>query len=143
MCRVDSCLLLRRRRADGFSRSDDIFAQAPDHVLASVAAIVEEIDVSAGTTFIHQGAVEDFMYMVVEGEVRIQRGDKTVSIMGRGDVVGEVEVLNPSPRQASATATQDTQLFRIEKQAFDEVMADRPEIAQSVIRMLCQRLNEV
>ena len=123
-------------------KSADIFAQAPDHVLASVAAIVEEIDVDAGTTFISQDALEEFMYIVVEGRVRIHQGDKTIRIMETGGVVGEVEVLNPGPRQASATALQDTQLFRIEKDAFDEVMADRPEIAQSVIRMLCQRLNE-
>ena len=38
-------------------------------------------------------------------------------------------------------AIAETHLFRIERDAFDEVMADRPEIARGVIQALCQRLR--
>ncbi|MCP4408525.1 MAG: cyclic nucleotide-binding domain-containing protein, partial [Gammaproteobacteria bacterium] len=55
--------------------------------------------------------------------------------------VGELAVLDPEPRVASVTAIEETQLFRIDRDAFSELIADRPEIAQGVIQALCQRVR--
>ena len=74
-------------------KSADIFAETPDYVLASVAAIVEEVDLDEGETFIHKDAFEDDMYIIVEGEVRVHDGDNTIATLGEGEVVGEMEVL--------------------------------------------------
>ena len=122
-------------------KSADIFATTPDYVLASVAAIAEEVDVEANETFINEGEVEDSMYVIIDGEVRMHGGDKTMMTFSEGQVVGEMEVLAPAPRAMSVTAVSDTHLFRIHKDAFDEVMADRPEIAQGVIQVLVNRLR--
>lgn len=122
-------------------KSAAIFATTPDYVLASVAAIAEEVEVNASETFIHEGEVEDSMYVVIAGEVRIHSGNKTMMLAGEGEVVGEMEVLAPAPRAMSVTAVSDSHLFRIHKDAFDEVMADRPEIAQGVIQVLVNRLR--
>jgi CRP-like cAMP-binding protein len=122
-------------------KSADIFAHTPDFVLASVAAIAEEVDLDPGETFIQKDALEDDMYVIIEGEVRVHDGDRTIATLGEGQVVGEMEVLAPSPRLASVTAATETRLFRLNKEAFEEVMADRHEIAQSIIRMLIERLR--
>jgi CRP-like cAMP-binding protein len=120
----------------------DIFGDTPDAVLASVAQITEEVELAPGATFIREGTVEDCMYIVVDGEVRVHSQDKTIITLGPGASVGELAVLDPEPRSASVTSTADTHLFRIAKEPFDEVMADRPEIAQGVIRALCGRIRE-
>jgi len=52
-----------------------------------------------------------------------------------------MSLLDPAPRSASITAMEDADLFRIEKDAFDVVMADNPEITQGVLRVLCRRLR--
>lgn len=122
-------------------KSADIFAQTPDYVLASVAAIAEEIELEPGETFIHQGAVEDDMYIIIEGEVKVHNGDRTIATLSAGTVVGEMEVLAPAARLASVSAVTETWLFRIHKEALDEVMADRFEIAQGIIRVLVERLR--
>ena len=83
-------------------KSADIFAETPDHVLASLAAIAEEVDLEAGETFIRQDALEDDMYIVVEGEVEARRGGEALAAMGAGEVVGELEVLAPAPRRAAS-----------------------------------------
>lgn len=123
-------------------KSADIFKNTPDHALASVAGIVEEIEVLPGETFIQEGAVEDSMYIVVEGEVQVHRESKSIIVLGAGRSVGELAVLDPEPRSASATAITNCFLFRIDKEPFDEVMADRPEIAHGVIKALCQRIRD-
>jgi CRP/FNR family cyclic AMP-dependent transcriptional regulator len=118
------------------------FTGVPDYILAAVAQITEEVEVAADETFIHEGAVEDTMYIVVDGQVRVHSQGKTIITLGPGQSVGELAVLDPEPRSASVSALEESLLFRVEKTLFDDVMADRPEIAHSVIQALCQRLRE-
>jgi CRP-like cAMP-binding protein len=74
--------------------------------------------------------------------VWVHSDEHTILTLGPGKSVGELAVLDPEPRVASVSALEETRLFRIDKDAFDEVMADRPEIAQGVIRALCQRVRD-
>ena len=123
-------------------KSVDIFAETPDYVLASVARIIEEVELAPGETFIQQGEAGDCMYLIIHGQVRVHSGDKTIIVLGPGEIVGEFAILDPEPRSASVTAEESALLFRIDKAPFDEVMADRPEIAQGIIRELVRRLRE-
>lgn len=118
-----------------------IFAATPDHVLASVAQIVDEETYAPGQLVMSEGDLGDFMYIVVDGRVRVHKGDQTILMLDSGASVGELAVLDPEPRSASVTTETDTMLFRIDKEPFDEVMADRPEIAQGVIQALCERVR--
>jgi CRP-like cAMP-binding protein len=124
-------------------KSINIFANVPDHVLASVAVIVEEVDVEPNETFITEGDLGNSMYIIIEGEVRVHSDETTFLTLGPGKSVGELAVLDPEPRAASVTAIDEVQLFQINKEAFDEVIADRPEVAQGVIRALCQRVRDL
>ena len=120
----------------------DIFAGTPGALLAAVTQIMEEMEVEAGAPLITEGEVEDCLYIIVEGQVRIHSHGRTLN-MGPGHSVGELAVLDPEPRSASATAVERTLLFRIDKAPFDEVMALRPEIAQAVMRALARRIREL
>lgn len=122
-------------------RSADIFADTPDYVLASIAQVLEQVNVLAGETFITAGDAGDCMYIIVDGSVRVHLGEHTIATLGAGEAVGEFAVLDPEPRSASVTANEEAALFRLDKAAFDEAMADRPEIAASVIRVLVRRLR--
>lgn len=124
-------------------KSVNIFAETPDHVLASVASVVDEVHLQPGETFIQEGDLGDSLYIIVEGEVRVHTragstDQKTIITLGPGKTVGELAVLDPEPRAASVTSVGETWLFRIGKEAFDEVIADRPEIASGVFRALCR-----
>ena len=120
----------------------DIFAETPDYILASVSRIIEEVEVAPGEYFIREGESGDCLFIVIEGEVRVHSGGKTIILLGVGKTVGELALLDPEPRAASVTATEETLLFRIDREPFDEVMVDRPEIARGVIRVLARRLRE-
>jgi CRP-like cAMP-binding protein len=120
----------------------EIFADTPDHLLAAVARITEEVELYPDETIIHEGEVGDSLYIVVEGAVRVHSQGKTLLTLGPGAVVGELAVLDPEPRSATVTTEEDSLLFCIKKEPFDEVMADRPGIAQGVIRVLCKRIRE-
>ncbi len=123
-------------------KSVNIFEETPDYILASVASIVEEVNLSPGEILVQEGAIEDSMYIIVDGVVQVHSKGKRILDLGPGKSVGELAVLDPEPRSATVTAASDTFLFRIDKEPFDEVMADRPEVAKGVITALCRRIRE-
>lgn len=120
----------------------DLFSAVPGRMLASVAATAEEVTVEPGSTFIEHGAVEDCLYVVVSGRVRVHHGGQVFAELGAGSSVGELAVLVPGPRSASVTAVDSTLLLRLRKPVLDELLADRPELATEVIRALVLRLRE-
>jgi CRP-like cAMP-binding protein len=123
-------------------KSIDMFTGTPDYVLASVARIVEEVELAPGEILIEEGEPGDCLYIVIQGQVRVYSVDTTIINLGPGQSVGEFAILDPGPRAASVSAEESTLLFRIDKAPFDEVMADRPEIAHGIIRALIRRLRE-
>jgi CRP/FNR family transcriptional regulator, cyclic AMP receptor protein len=118
-----------------------IFVDVPGHTLVAVARILDEVRVAAGATFIERGSVEDWLYIVAEGLVRVHVEDQWLSEVGVGAVVGELAVLAPAPRAASVTAVERTLLLRLRRAPFDELLEDRPEIARAVITSLARLLQ--
>lgn len=123
-------------------QSIDIFAETPAFILASVARILQEVTLRPGETLIREGDVEDSMYVIIDGQVEVRREGILIITLDPGKTVGELAVLDPEPRSATVTAVDSTLLFCIRREPFLEVMADRPEIAQGVIRALSRRLRE-
>lgn len=115
-----------------------LFAATPDRVLAGVARVVDEVEVPAGEVVIAEGAVEDWLYVVVDGALEVQRPEGSISL-GPGAVVGEFAVLDPQPRSATVVAVDNSLLFRLGKPAFDQALETRPEIARGVIVALVRR----
>lgn len=122
-------------------RSLDLFRDTPDYILSSVARIIEELSLRRGETFINEGEYGDCMYIIVDGRMRVHSHEQTIIHLEAGAIVGELAILDPEPRTASVTAIEDGFLFRIDKEPFDEVLADRPEIALGVIRTLSRRVR--
>jgi HEAT repeat protein len=120
-----------------------MFAEAPEEVLADVAAIVEEVEVAGGETVFAKGEAGDSMYLIVEGKVRVHDGDRTIVTLAEREVFGELALLDPEPRLASVTTLEDTCLLRLDREAFLELMSGNIEIVRGVLHVLCERLRKL
>jgi CRP/FNR family transcriptional regulator, cyclic AMP receptor protein len=123
-----------------FLKRVPLFARTPDRVLAGLARTLDEEIFPAGATMAEEGAVEDWLFIVIDGSVRVSQSGR-VSQLGPGDVVGELAVLASAPRVVTATAVTDVHAFRLRKVDFDEALRTRPEIAAGVIAELARRLR--
>jgi CRP-like cAMP-binding protein len=113
-----------------------LFANVPGRTLAAVAQRAVEVEVAAGTTVIAEGAVDDHLFAVVRGRLRVHQGERTLAVLDAGATVGELAALVPEPRSASVTALEPAMLLRIEKGVLDELLLDRPELAREIIAAL-------
>jgi CRP/FNR family transcriptional regulator, cyclic AMP receptor protein len=120
----------------------ELFAAIPGRTLAAVARRASELEVAADAPVIVEGAVEDHLFTVVRGRLRVHHGDREVTTLGAGSTVGELAALVPEPRLASVTALEPTTLLRIDKPVLDELLADRPALAHGVIAALVAMVRE-
>jgi len=119
-----------------------LFADTPGRILAAVARRASEVDVAPGDTLIEEGALDDHLFVLVRGRLRVHRGDVTVATLDAGAAVGELAALVPEPRSASVTAIDASTLLRIEKAVLDELLLDWPELASGVIAALVATVRE-
>jgi len=122
-------------------KSVAMFNQTPDNVLAEVADLLEEVDISENETIFKKGDTGDSMYVILDGKVRVHDGERLLNYLGERDVFGEMALLDPEPRSASVTAIESTRLFRLDQLPFYDLMEERPEIAKGIIRILSSRLR--
>ena len=82
------------------------------------------------------------MYIIIDGKVRVHDGDRVITTLEKRDVFGELAVIDPEPRSASVTATEETHIFRLDQDSLYELMAEHIEIARGIMRVLCRRLRK-
>jgi len=118
-----------------------LFAEIPGEALAELASIVQETRRKAGETVFEKDEPGDSMYVVVEGQVRVHDGEHTLNYLEKGDVFGEMALLDPEPRMASVTAALDTHLLRLDSEPFHRLLAGHPDLARGIIRVLSRHLR--
>ena len=119
-----------------------LFADVPGRTLAAVAQRATEVEVAEGALVIAEGAVEEHMFAVVRGRLRVHRGDRTIVELGPGSTVGELAALVPEPRSASVTALGPATLLRIDRPVLEELLVDRPALASGIIAALVAVIRE-
>lgn len=105
------------------------------------------IDVTAGTRLFAEGDRGDAAYVVERGQIEIwveRAGVKTtLATSGPGDLVGEMAIVDGSPRSASATAVDDCRLFEITKDQFDRRMQRADPALRMTIGVLLRRARSL
>jgi MFS family permease len=122
-------------------KNTQLFSQTPENVLSSIAPIMKEVIYSESQEIFAKGDLGDSMYIIYAGEVGIYDGPKQLALFGKGEIFGELALLDTEPRSATTVAESDVLLFRIDQEDFFELMEERDEILRNVLRILCQRIR--
>src|SRR5262249_12832267 len=124
-----------------FLKSIDLFSQIPGEDLAQIALIATEESREPNEEIFAEGESGDALYLVLDGKVRVLRQERVIAELGERECFGEMAILDAAPRSASVTALSDTNLLKISREDFREIMAEKPEIANGIIKVLSQRLR--
>jgi small-conductance mechanosensitive channel/CRP-like cAMP-binding protein len=103
---------------------------------------------SAGEPMTRQGAQAHWLYVVTRGsgEVLITADGglrKSVAQLKAGDFFGEMGMMTGSVRSATVMALEPTECYRLDKEAFQDILLARPEIAESISHVLARRSVEL
>lgn len=119
-----------------------VFAGCTDEELRSIAAIGEAVAFDADEAIVEEGDRGDAMYVVVEGEARVDVGGR-YHVLKPGEFFGEMALIAPGKRLATVRAVTPVQALRIPADRFQAFVLDHPGVALSMMKTLVVRLREV
>ena len=94
-------------------RGVPLFADLDERGLQAVALLAREVTPTAGEVLMLEGEPGDELYVIIEGSVRIEHGNRSVRSMTAGGFLGEIALVDRRPRTATATCVTDCRLLAI------------------------------
>jgi CRP-like cAMP-binding protein len=118
-----------------------LFAALTRTVLGDLAHRAEEIEVPAGAYLTRQGALGHEVYIILRGSFSVRHHKRTVATKKKGDVFGEMSLIDSMPRTANVVAEKDSSVLVVHKKDFDELL-ETPRVTERVMRNLAGRLRD-
>jgi CRP/FNR family cyclic AMP-dependent transcriptional regulator len=127
-------------------RTLPIFAATRPAAVDAIARTAIRRNVSRGTQVIRDGEPTDFVYLVLSGNLNVMvcnadGREAILSILGPGEMFGEMGVLDDEARSATVVAVTSSTLVAISKSDFKRHLRENFDIAVYVMRKLVQRLR--
>jgi CRP-like cAMP-binding protein len=99
------------------------------------------IEFQPGEAIFRAGDPPDVMYSVIDGEVDIVFNGKKINTLGKGSILGEMALIDASPRSADAIARTPCKLVPVDEKRFNFLVQQTPFFALFVMRTLVERLR--
>jgi eukaryotic-like serine/threonine-protein kinase len=132
---ADKFVVLRRMR---------FFSAFADPELWEVIALSTWLQVSSGSAMVREGEQGDFFCMLIQGEARVSKNKKLLSVLGPGECFGEMAYLSRSghERGATVTAAREALIMQVRVGDLGKASADcRSKFDRAFIGILVERLN--
>jgi CRP/FNR family transcriptional regulator, cyclic AMP receptor protein len=126
----------------------ELFADLEPEELESVVALTKPRMFAAQDLVVGQGDPADAAFAIAYGRLKVvmtgENGRETaLNIMGRGDVFGELSILDGGTRSASVFAIEPTLLLVIERVAFHALLRKSPQFAYKMLCVVARRLRRL
>jgi uncharacterized membrane protein len=113
---------------------------------AALAEILEESCHEAGSVLFEFGDPGDCMYVVCSGAVELSATDKLgqkliLTVCGRGDMFGELSLLDMGTRTARAVVLEPVELLALDRQQLQEFFRRHPDAALDMMTMMGRRMR--
>lgn len=119
----------------------ELTAGEADELLASA----NHVTAAPGEVIMREGTPGDRLYIILAGELEVTKNDggREITLATRmpGEFLGEMSLLEQSPRTASVRAVQQSELLAIGADAFRRLIERRPEAATAMLRTVAGRLR--
>lgn len=109
--------------------------------LRSLDRATTRVDHGAGHVLCREGAVGRELVILLDGEAVVERGGVEIAVLGPGDFIGEMALLDGGPRTATVTARTAISTLVLLPQEFWQVIDDVPPIAHKLLTTLARRLR--
>ncbi len=132
--------------------ADDVLSRAPlfealdEDGAKALRSMLNDVELPRGDRLFDEGDAGDRLYVVLEGKIKLTRAasdgrENLLSVLGPGEMFGELSLFDPRPRTASAVAITDARLAALAHADLLSWLTGRPDVALHLLRALAQRLR--
>lgn len=124
----------------------ELFSELDEAELREIAALAQTRSAPTDTTIFHEGDPADSIFLVVGGRVKVVTTSSDgkefiLSVLGSGQVFGEMGLLEAAPRSASVVSITEVELLVIKRDDFDRLLTSSPGISRKLMAILSRRLR--
>ena len=123
-------------------RELDLFSDASRSELAVIARQLTRLKIKAGRVLVREGGIGNEFMIMVSGLAEVTQGGESIATIGRGDLVGEMAILQPlgsGRRNATVTAITDCEIYAGSAAEFRRIMEAAPSVAAKVQATIASR----
>ena len=126
-------------------RKVELFNSFREDELTVIAERLKYAPFASGDVITRQGAVAHWLYMLTEGEAEVfleNAGEgqrRKLSTLHPGSYFGEMGLMTGAPRTATVIASRDAECYLLDKAAFEDILKNRPELADEISHTLVNR----
>lgn len=123
-------------------RNVPLFQNLSDVTIIELSGLMESRTLKNGEILFNQGDTGDALVIVNKGRIALfSPGCQPIRVISSGEFFGEIALIDRKPRSLSARAEGKTQVFLLKRDEFQELMAKKPDIVDSVLSGLCERVR--
>src|SRR5689334_25076856 len=105
-----------------------------------------DVKLSRGEHLFLEGQDGDRLYVVMDGKLKLTRAaadgrENLLSVVGPGEMFGELSLFDPRPRTSSASAVTDATLAALAHDALRGWLLERPDVSMHMLQALARRLR--
>ena len=119
-----------------------LFSHYSSRQLAGVARLTTTTEVAAGRELITEGQIGQELFVVLDGEAEVRKGDTVIATRGQGSIFGETALLVDRPRNATVVASTDMTVASIEGSNFRLLLEQHPDLYLPLLASMANRLAE-
>jgi CRP/FNR family transcriptional regulator, cyclic AMP receptor protein len=135
-------LFTQDKKVESLKRAP-LFAGLSRKELVQLAGLADDAEVPAGRVLCREGDRGREFFVLVEGKVDVARKGRRLTTLGAGDFVGEISLLEPTPRTATVTAKTPVRFFVLTPKDFAQMLDENPTVERKVLRALARRVLEL
>jgi ATP/ADP translocase/HEAT repeat protein len=120
-----------------------LFSGVTGNELMPLAMRAQVLRLGPGDVVFREGDPGDSLFVVFHGQIALRTGGRELAVLGEGDVVGEMAILDEAPRMVTATAVGEADVLRVSAEDFRSALQDTAEFANGVISVLAKRLRDL
>src|ERR1700684_2485032 len=126
---------------EGVLRRAPLFDALDDEGARTLRKQMAEVKLSRGEHLFMEGDDGDALYVVIEGKMKLTRAaadgrENLLSVIGPGEMFGELSLFDPRPRTSSASAVTDVTLAALGADALHAWLLEHPEASMHMLRAL-------
>ena len=109
--------------------------------LRRLVDLATRMSAADGDILVRQGAMGDEFFVVVRGNVVVEREGRRVARLGPGEFLGEIALIDGRPRTATVLADGEAKLLVLDHRQFDTLLDEFPGIGRRIARSLVDRIR--
>lgn len=126
--------------------SAPLFADMDDEETRALLDSMVPVELSRGDVLFREGEPGDRLYVIAQGKIKLGRRssdgrENLLSILGPGEMFGELSLFDPGPRTASASSVSDSIVYELRHQALVAWVNAHPKVATHLLGALARRLR--